>query len=197
MTTPKIAVLFYSTYGTNYAVAQEAKTAAEQAGAEVRLVKIPETAPQDVIDGQEGWKAQQDRVAEIPEVIHDDLIWADGIFLAAPTRFGGQPSQVRAWIDTLGPLWGEGKLINKTVTATTSAQNPNGGVEQTLMNFYNAAVHWGAIPIYPGFTDAVKFEDGGNPYGFSKPAGDLTEVHSRSIVHQSKRLVELTAKIIA
>ena len=135
MTTPKIAVLFYSTYGTNHAVALDAKAAAEQAGADVRLVKIPETAPQEVINGQEAWKAQQDRVADIPEVTHDDVLWADGIFLAAPTRFGGQSSQVRAWIDTLGPLWGEGKLINKTVTATTSAQNPNGGVEHTLMNF--------------------------------------------------------------
>jgi len=197
MTTPKIAVLFYSTYDTNHAVALDAKAAAEQAGADVRLVKIPETAPQEVINGQEAWKAQQDRVADIPEVTHDDVLWADGIFLAAPTRFGGQSSQVRAWIDTLGPLWGEGKLINKTVTATTSAQNPNGGVEHTLMNFYHAAVHWGAIPIFPGYTDASKFEDGGNPYGFSKGAADMTDADKRSVAHQSKRLVELTAKIIA
>ncbi|MBS1304051.1 NAD(P)H-dependent oxidoreductase [Loktanella sp. SALINAS62] len=198
MASPKIAILFYSTYGKNHSVALEAKAAAEAAGADVRLLKIPETAPQSVIDSQEGWKAQQDRVADIPQATPDDVEWADGLFFSGPVRFGGQSSQVRAFIDTMGGLWGSGALANKTMTATTSAQNVNGGVENALMNLYHVAMHWGAIPVVPGYTDAIKFEDGGNPYGFSTFGGDaLTDVQKKSIAHQAKRLVEITAKIIA
>ena len=39
--------------------------------------------------------------------------WADGYFFAAPTRFAGHPAQLRSFIDTLGPLWMEGKLADK------------------------------------------------------------------------------------
>ena len=196
MSAPKIAVLFYSTYGTNMTVAQEALAAVEAAGAEARLLKIPETAPQSVIDGQDGWKAQQERASDIAEVTTDDVEWADGLWISGPVRFGGQSSQVRAWIDTLGGLWGEGKLANKTLTATTSAQNPNGGVENTLMNLYHATMHWGAIPVAPGYLHESKFSDGGNPYGFSMIGGsDLTDTQKASIKHQANRLVEITGKI--
>lgn len=195
MPNPNILVLFYSTYGTNHTIAEAAVAAAEEAGGILRLRKIPETAPEEVIAGQDPWKAQIERASGIDAVSHDDLDWADGIWLSAPTRFGGQSSQVRAWIDTLGPLWQKGALLNKVVTATTSAQNPNGGVEQTLMNFYHAAIHWGAIIAAPGYGDTSKFADGGNPYGFSKGAGDLTDEHKASIAYQARRLVEIAGKI--
>ena len=195
MSAPKIAILFYSTYGTNYGVAQVAKAAAEAAGADVRLLRIPETAPEEAVQSQEAWVEQVRRVSDLPAVSHDDLLWADGIWLSAPTRFGGQTSQVRAWIDTLGPLWSKGGLVNKTVTSTTSAQNPNGGVEQTLLNFYTAAMHWGAIIVPPGYADGVKFEDGGNPYGYSKVAGELEEKGKASVEFQMKRFVEITGRI--
>ena len=191
----KILVAFYSTYGTNHGIAEIAAEAARAAGAEVKLVRFAETAPMEVVNQQDAWKAQLEKVQDIPEISTDDMIWADGYFISAPTRYGGQTSQVRAFIDTLGPIWQEGKLVNKTISATTSAQNPNGGVENTLMTLYHAAVHWGAIPIFPGYTDAVKFADGGNPYGFSMAAGEVSEDQKSSIRHQAKRLVELTGKI--
>ncbi len=195
MPAPKILITFYSTYGTNQTVAEKAAAAAEAAGAEVRLRKIPETAPKEVIAGQDAWKAQIERASSIEEVSHDDVKWADGLWLSAPTRFGGQTSQVRAWIDTLGPLWQSGAMINMAVTATTSAQNPNGGVEQTLVNFYTAAMHWGAIIVAPGYGNEVKFADGGNPYGFSMKAEDITEHGNGSIDYQAKRLVEIAGKL--
>nr|MCU0909622.1 NAD(P)H-dependent oxidoreductase [Paracoccaceae bacterium] len=123
MATPKVAVIFYSTYGTNHAVAEAAAEAARAAGAEVRVLRIAETAPAEVVAGQDAWAAQAERAKAIPEVTHADMEWADAYFFSAPTRFGGAPSQLRAFIDTLGGLWFQGKLANKAVTATTSAQN--------------------------------------------------------------------------
>ena len=197
MAAPKITVLFYTTYGTNHAVALEARDALEESGAEVRLRRVRETAPAEVVESQEAWKAQLEKMADIPEASPDDMAWADGYFFSAPTRFGVVASQFRAFLDTLGPLWQAGKLANKTITATTSAQNANGGRETTFLSMYLTAMHWGAIIVAPGYTDPVKFEDGGNPYGFSTGPGALDEIATRSVRFQAKRLAETTAKLIA
>lgn len=197
MTKPKVAVIFYSTYGTNHQVAQAAAKAAEEAGAEVRLLRVAETAPKAVVEGQDAWKAQVEKVAGIPEVSHDDMEWADAYFFAAPTRYGNAPSQLRAFIDTLGGLWFQGKLANKAVTATTSAQNVHGGQEATILSLYTTFMHWGAIIVAPGYTDEVLFEAGGNPYGFSTQAGKFDETGRKAVAHQARRLVDVTKKLVA
>lgn len=122
--------------------------------------------------------------------------WADGYWLSAPTRYGVVASQMRAFIDTLGGLWQEGKLANKTFTATTSSNTSHGGQEMTLQSLYTSAMHWGCILVPPGYADPIKFEDNGNPYGFSKTAGEITEVEGKSIDYQAKRLVQMTGKLV-
>lgn len=195
MSSPKILVAFYSTYGTNHAVALAAAEAAKAAGAEVRLVRFAETAPTEVVNQQDAWKAQAQKASDIPVISHDDMTWADGYFWSGPTRYGAASSQVRAFIDTLGPLWMEGKLANKTFTATTSAQNTHGGQEATILGLYTTVMHWGAIIVAPGYTDPSLFAAGGNPYGFSTNAGAFDDAGKAAVAHQAKRLVEMTAKI--
>jgi NAD(P)H dehydrogenase (quinone) len=197
MTQARIAIVFYSTYGTNHQVAEAAAEAARAAGAEVRLRRIAETAPADVIASQDAWKAQFDKMQDIPEASADDMEWANGYFFISPTRFGTVASQVRAFIDTLGGLWFAGKLANKTFTAATSAQNPHGGQESTLLGLYTTAMHWGSVIVAPGFTDQSIFDAGGNPYGFSTTPGALDDKGRAAVAHQAKRLVEMTAKLAA
>lgn len=197
MTQARIAIVFYSTYGTNHQVALAAAEAAKAAGAEVRLRRIAETAPADVVAGQDAWKAQLEKVQDIPEVSHDDMEWANGYFFISPTRYGAVASQMRAFIDTLGGLWFAGKLANKTFTAATSAQNAHGGQESTILSLYTTAMHWGAVIVAPGFTDGAVAEAGGNPYGFSTNAGALDDKGRAAVAHQAKRLVEMTAKLAA
>ena len=193
----KIAVVFYSTYGTGLAMAREAAEAAREAGAEVRLVRVAETAPEAVVNGQDAWKANLDAMQDIPVATPADMEWADGYIFSSPTRFGGAASQMRAFIDTLGGLWATGKLANKTFSAMTSAQNPNGGQETTLQTLYVTAMHWGAILTPPGYTDQVIFASGGNSYGASVTANGqpLSDADKASIRHQAKRQVELTQKL--
>ena len=194
--TPKITVLFYSTYGTNHGVALEAARAAEAAGAEVRLRRCKETAPIEVVNGQDAWRDQLKNMEDIPEVTPDDMEWADGYFVSVPTRFGVPSSQFRAFVDTLGPLWQNGVLANKTITATTSAQNPQGGQEMTIQSVYTTAMHWGAIIVPPGYADPIKFEDGGNPYGYSCTPGELSDIGKKSVAFQAERLVKFTKKLM-
>ena len=195
MADPKILVMFYSTYGTNRAVAETAAKAAEAAGAEVRLRRFAETAPMEVVNSQDAWKANLEKMQDIAEISHDDMEWADGYFISIPTRYGLPPSQMTSFTDTLGGLWQKGALANKTYTATTSAQNDHGGQEGTIHALYHMAIHWGAIIVAPGYADPVKFEDGGNPYGYSQNAGDTP--HEGAISFQARRLTEMTAKLIA
>ncbi len=193
----KIAIVYYSTYGHNYQMALAAKEAAEEAGAEVRLRKVRETVPQGVIDAQDAWKAQQEAQSDVPEATPDDMEWADGYIFSAPTRFGGAASQMRAFIDTLGPLWQKGALSDKTFTAMTSAQNAHGGQETTLQTLYITAMHWGCILVPPGYTSEAVYPAGGNPYGTSVTAGgpNISDEAQAAIQHQARRLVELTDRI--
>lgn len=46
---PKMAILYYSSTGANYQMAQWAEAALKDSGAEVKLLKIPETAPESAI----------------------------------------------------------------------------------------------------------------------------------------------------
>ncbi|SCZ82115.1 NAD(P)H:quinone oxidoreductase [Acidaminobacter hydrogenoformans] len=193
MSNVKLSIIYYSATGINYQLAQWAKEAAEAAGAEVRLVKARELAPEAAIDGNPAWRANVDATKHIPEATSEDLDWADAILFSVPTRFGNMASQMKQFIDTQGGLWAQGKLANKAVSAMSSAQNPHGGQEATILSLYTSMMHWGAIIVAPGYTDASIFKAGGNPYGTSvtqgqdgKPVEDVKD----AVAHQTKRLIE-------
>lgn len=191
----KLAIVYYSSYGTNYAMAKAAADEAEAAGAEVRLRKARETVPADIVNSVEPWRQQTERTAHIPEATADDLEWANAFLFSAPTRFGTVSSQMRAFIDTLGPIWQKGGLSNKAVSAMTSAQNLHGGQESTLVGLYTTFMHWGAIIVTPGYADPVIFASGGNPYGASALMGDPTDEVLASVRFQTRRLLEFAAKL--
>jgi len=193
----RLAVIFYSSYGTNFEMARIAAQAAQDAGAEVRLRRVRETAPPEVVQSVPAWAAQLEAMKDIPEVGHEDLVWADAYLFSCPTRYGVAASQMRAFIDTLGPLWMEGKLVNKCVSAMTSSQNPHGGQETTLLSLYTTFMHWGAILVPPGYTDASIFAAGGNPYGTSAVAGQVTDEVRAAVRHQTRRLIDIAGRLKA
>lgn len=194
--TVKLAIIYYSSYGTNHQMASIAAEAAKATGAEVRLLKAPETAPAHVIAGVDAWQAQTEKTADIPEATAEDMEWANAYLISAPTRFGIMASQMRAFIDTLGGVWGKGGLANKAVSAMTSAQNMHGGQETTLVSFYTTVMHWGGIVVAPGYTDEVIFKTGGNAYGYSHTQGaDFTDDVKSAIGHQTRRLIEVAGKL--
>lgn len=195
MSKAKLAILFYSTYGTNHQMALLAADAARAAGAEVRLLRIAETAPAEVVASQEAWAAAAAKMADIAVAQPEDMEWANAYLFIAPTRFGSMPSQVRAFIDTLGGQWFTGKLANKPVSAMTSAQNAHGGQESTLLSLYSSLMHWGSVIVAPGYTDAAIFAAGGNPYGTSYKQGELTDEVKAAARHQVTRLVEFADRL--
>ena len=188
----KLAIVYYSSTGTNYQMAQWAAEGGKEAGAEVKIFKVQELAPQSVIDGNPAWKAHVEATQNIPVATPDDIVWADAIIFSTPTRFGNVASQMKQFLDTTGGIWFQGKTINKVVSAMTSAQNPHGGQEATILALYTKMYHWGAIVVAPGYTDQSISGAGGNPYGTSVSVdqdGKMLEDVRGAVQYQAKRVV--------
>ncbi|SFU97531.1 NAD(P)H:quinone oxidoreductase [Alicyclobacillus macrosporangiidus] len=192
MANVKLAILYYSSTGTNHKMAQVAAEAAKQAGAEVKVLKVPELAPEEAIAQNPAWKAHYEATRDVPTASAADIEWADALLFSVPTRFGNVPSQMKQFIDTLGGLWFQGKTVNKVVSAMVSAQNPHGGQEATILSLYTSMYHWGAIVVAPGYTDPSTFAAGGNPYGTSVTVTESGEIDDKAVAaiqHQARRLV--------
>ncbi|SIS39757.1 NAD(P)H:quinone oxidoreductase [Salimicrobium flavidum] len=189
----KLAIVYYSSTGTNYELAKWAEEAAKENGADVKLVRAPEIAPMEAIEQNPAWKAHYEATKdEVTEAEVSDLEWADAILFSTPTRFGNVPAQMKQYFDMAGGLWAEGKLVNKVVSAMSSAQNPHGGQEQTLKSLYTTMMHWGAIIATPGYSDPATFAAGGNPYGTSVTVsgeGQMQEDVEEAVKHQTRRTI--------
>jgi NAD(P)H dehydrogenase (quinone) len=196
----KLAVIYYSSTGFSAEIAKEISDAAEKAGAEVRLLKAAELAPEAAIASNEAWAAHAAASAGIPVASPADVEWADAVIFGSPTRFGNIASQLKQFIDTLGGLWAQGKLANKVYSGFATSATAHGGQESTILALYNSIHHFGGIIVSPGYTDPVKFVDG-NPYGTShvdaqgsNPVGEETRNAAR---HQAERVVQLAAALKA
>ncbi len=194
----KLSIIYYSTYGSNVQLSKWAEEEALKLGAEVRVRQIQELAPQSVIDSQAPWKANQEATKNTPIATSDDITWADAILFSVPSRFGNVPSQFKQFIDIQGGIWATGKTVNKAVSAMSSAQNPHGGQEATLLNLYTSMYHWGAVVVTPGYTDASVGLAGGNPYGTSVTIGQdgkMVENVRPAVEHQVRRLLDIAGKL--
>lgn len=162
-----VAVIYYSSTGNAYRVAQAVEEGARSAGAEVRLRKVRELAPDEAIASNKGWEQHRAATQHVAEATLADLEWADGFVFGTPTRFGAMSAQLKQFLDTTGPLWMKGALADKAATAFVGSSYPHGGQETTLMTIYNMMYHWGAVIVPPGYTDPSISKAGGNPYGTS------------------------------
>ena len=128
----------------------------------------------------------------------DDLEWADAFIFGTPTRFGNVSAQLKQFLDSLGGLWGSGKLADKVYTGFVSIGTAHGGHESTLLSLYNSVHHFGGIVVSPGYTDPVKFQDG-NPYGASHTSanGDNPpgELDLASVAYSATRAVTIAQQL--
>jgi len=189
----RLSVIYYSATGHGTSMAREVARAGEAAGAEVRLRRIAEQADPAAVAADPVWAANMTASRRIPIASQDDVLWSDAIVFGTPTRYGNQAWQFRAFIDSLTPLFLEGKLANKAYSAFTSGRTQHGGQESTLLNIYVTLMHFGGILVPPGFTEELKWADG-NPYGVSHVTGldnsaAVSEATVAALHHLAKRVV--------
>lgn len=196
----KLAIIYYSSTGGTYQLARALEEGAREAGAEVRLRRARELAPEEAIASNEAWARHRDATRDVPEATLDDLEWADALAFGSPTRYGLPTAQLKQFIDQSGPLWSKGKLADKTATSFTSAATGHGGHESTLLAINNTFYHWGCILVPPGYTDPAQFATG-TPYGTSFTSGNGTTPPNDDALaaarYQGRRLATVTAAFLA
>lgn len=167
----RILIVFYSRGGMVEALAKAVAEGAAGEGAEVRLRRARELVPADVMARAPGWTeaaARMNAKYEAPTL--EDAEWADGIILGAPTRFGSPASELRAYLEGLGALWIQNKLVDKAGAAFTSTGTPHGGTETTILSLYPTLAHLGLV-IVPNGYGAPLSRQAGTPYGSSAVGG--------------------------
>lgn len=186
-----LAIIYYSSTGHAYQMAKAVEAGAISVGAEVRLRKVAELAPDAAIDSRPGWREHLNATADVPEATVDDLDWADGFVFGTPTRFGLPAAQLKQFLDQTGGLWFQGKLQDKPVGVFGGASNAHGGQESTLIALNNVFYHWGSIIVPTGFTSPLIRESGGNPYGVTytaSPEGTVPQPQLDAAFFQGQRV---------
>lgn len=175
----KILVLFYSSYGHIYKMAEAvAAGAREVQGAEVVLRRIPETLPDKILEAT-GSKAAQQAFAHVPVASVDELAGYDAIVFGVPTRFGNVVSQVQAFLDATGGLWAKGALVGKLGSVFVSTATQHGGQETTIRALHTSLLHHGMLIAGLPYTFQGQMTldeiSGCSPYGASTIAGGKGE----------------------
>jgi NAD(P)H dehydrogenase (quinone) len=175
----KVQVIFYSTYGHVYRLAEAiAEGARAVAGTDVQVLQVAETLPADVL-GKMGATEARKAFAHVPVADPARLAEADAIILGTPTRYGAATAQMRAFLDATGGLWGTGALIGKVGSAFTSTASQHGGQETTLLTMSTFFFHQGmliaGVPYSAQELLNMSEMSGGTPYGATTIAGPRGE----------------------
>lgn len=201
MATPKILIPFYSRTGSVEALALAVAEGAKSEGAEVRLRRAREVVSPEVIAAVPGWQESAEAMnAKYPAPTADDAVWADGVIFGTPTRFGSVSSELKAYIDSLGGLWAQGKLNGKAGSAFAGSSQMHGGNESTVISLWNPLAHLGFIIVPTGYAAGVMFAGAGSPYGASvisghPPAGP-SEAELAVARFQGQRVTQVARKLM-
>lgn len=170
-----VQVIFYSTYGHVYQMAEAvAEGAREVEGANVSIYQVAELIPDASLE-RIGAKAAREKFAHIPLAKPEQLAEADAIIIGTPTRFGNMAAQMKNFLDQTGGLWAKGALIGKVGSVFASTATQHGGQESTLLSTHTVLLHQGMIVVGMPYSESRQTTmseiSGGSPYGVTTIAG--------------------------
>lgn len=172
MSEPRILVLFHSTGGATWKMAQAVAEGAAAAGAVVTLKQVPEIAEAPAIQGPD-FEARRAPFADVPVAEPADLAACDGLALGTPVHFGSMSGALRVFLDRTGRMWFDGALIGKPATVFAGAGSGGGRESAILALWALLGVH--GMTLVPLGLRAAEVMDqseshGGSPLG----AGTVT-----------------------
>lgn len=194
----RIAVVYYSSTGAVHALAEAFAQGAVESGAQVRLRRAAELAPDSVVARHPAWSAHLRATQHVPVAAVEDLVWADGFALGTPTRFGQPAAQLKQLLDATSSAWEAGDLAGKPATGFTSSYERHGGQEATLLALYHTLFHWGSLIVPTGYVDyELVHAAGGNPNGVSSVSQDGPPSPAVLALarHQARRLVQVAEAV--
>jgi len=199
-----VLIVYYSMYGHIYRMAEAVKEGAGSvSGADVRICRVPETLPEEVLQKMGALETQKS-LDHVPVCKVDDLAAADAIIFGAPTRFGNMCGQMRQFLDATGGLWAKGALVGKVGSVFTSSATQHGGQESTILTFHVTLLHHGMVIVGLPYAFAGQMRNdeitGGSPYGASTIAGGdgkrlPSENELAAARFQGKHVAEIAARL--
>ncbi len=171
----RIQIVYHSMHGPIKKMADAvAEGAREVEGADVRICRVEETLPDDVLKKMGAYETQK-LFEKDPVCRVEDLKEADAVIFGSPTRFGNVTAQMRQFLDKTGGLWASGALVGKVGSAFTGSATQHGGQETTLITLYITMLHHGmAVAGLPyTYQGQMTLDEitGGSPYGASTISG--------------------------
>ncbi|MCY3830015.1 MAG: NAD(P)H:quinone oxidoreductase [Rhodospirillaceae bacterium] len=172
MSGPRILVLFHSTGGATWKMAQAVAEGAAEAGAAVVLKQVPEIAEAPAIQGPD-YEVKRAPFADVPVAEPADLAACDGLALGTPVHFGSMSGALRVFLDRTAAMWFDGALIGKPATVFAGAGS-GGGRESAILSLW-ALLGTHGMTVVPLGLRAAEVMDlstvhGGSPLG----AGTVT-----------------------
>ncbi|TYO98957.1 NAD(P)H dehydrogenase (quinone) [Geothermobacter ehrlichii] len=202
--TTQVQVVFYSTYGHVYRMAEAVAEGARLVEkTEVRLLQVPELMSQEALE-KSGAVAPRQGFAHVPFADPADLAEADAIIFGTPTRFGNMAAQMRNFLDQTGDLWMQGRLVGKVGSVFASTATQHGGQETTLTSFHTTLLHQGMIVVGVPYAEQrlLNMDEitGGTPYGATTLAGiDGSRMPSENELaiarYQGRHVAEIAARL--
>ena len=200
----KVQIVYYSMFGHIYKMAKAVAEGVKQVkGAEVKMCRVPETLPDDVLKKMGAVNFQKE-TAHVDVCTIDDLVSADAIIFGTPTRFGNMCGQMRQFLDSTGGIWAKGLLVGKVGSVFTSSATQHGGQESTILSFHYTLLHHGMVIVgLPyAFEGQMRIDEitGSSPYGASTIAGGQgermpSENELNAAKYQGKHVAQIAAKL--
>lgn len=190
---PKIAIVFYSTWGHIEALAKEEQLGIEEAGGTADLLQIPETLPEEVLQ-----KMYAQKNPSIPEATPEKLEEYDAFLFGIPTRYGNFPAQFKTFWDRTGGQWQKAAYWGKYAGLFVSTGTMGGGQESTCIAAMSTLAHHGIIYVPLGYATAFPIladlseVRGGSPWGAGTFSGGDG---SRRPSEKEKQLARLQGKV--
>lgn len=197
----KVLVLYYSAYGHIETMAKAVAEGAREAGAQVDIKRVPETAPEAVAKAAHFKLDQEAPIAKI-----EDLANYDAVIIGTGTRFGRMSSQMASFLDQAGGLWAKGALHGKVGGAFTSTATQHGGQETTLFGIITNLLHFGMVVVGLDYGHAGQMTldeiTGGSPYGATTITGGAgqrqpSENELVGARYQGRKIAETAKKLAA
>ena len=143
----KVLIVFYSRYGNTLALAEAIAQGAREAGAEVALRRTPDLASPEVVARDQAWTRCLDLMKQYPEPRVEELPEYDALVFGCPTRYGNMPAELKLFLDKTGPLWVQGKLVDKVTAVFCTNSTAHSGNESTLLTMMVPLLHHGMLIV--------------------------------------------------
>ena len=143
----KVRIVFHSVCGNTYLMARAFERVLTDCGSEVLLRRVADTDWVEKPDVPQNVRHILAEMRALPEAKPEDLLQADLVLMGSPVYFGNVSAELKAFIDSTGSLWFQGKMTGRKFAAFVSAGNAEGGGDLALQALHTYATYMGMLTV--------------------------------------------------